>query len=496
MHWKDDEDPGLPIKFGPCSNGEYDPEPLSPVITEAIRRAREECERNARRLGMGRREFLLSSMAAATTLLTLDACTREALRARTGRRASPGGTFVIPSEATTEPSAAASAVGGEEFILDVQGHLLEYDVNPGTGFGADFYSRFPQQKCGESDPRICFDIQHFMTELFLRSDTTMAVLSALPIAPERSPLSPEIMNETRLVAERLCHDERILLHAQVLPNIGRFESTLAAMGDRVGRFPVKAWKVFTHYPDLFTHRGDGWWLDDHERGVPKVGQRFIEHAVALGVPRIAAHKGLSSGSRFASPEDIGPAARRNPDARFLVYHSGFETSVTEGPYTRATKDVGVNRLIASLRESGIGPNENVYAELGSTWWYVMRTPTQAAHVLGKLLKFVGEDRVIWGTDSIFYGSPQDQIQALRAFYITPEYQERYGYPALTKEIKRKIFGANAAALYAVDPITVPCQFTRGELEHIRRQIGLANSTYGPTTKAEVMAFHDHHQGWP
>jgi predicted TIM-barrel fold metal-dependent hydrolase len=496
VHWKDDEDPGLPIKFGPCSNGEYDPEPLSPVITEAIRRAREECERNARRLGMGRREFLLSSMAAATTLLTLDACTREALRARTGRRASPGGTFVIPSEATTEPSAAASAVGGEEFILDVQGHLLEYDVNPGTGFGADFYSRFPQQKCGESDPRICFDIQHFMTELFLRSDTTMAVLSALPIAPERSPLSPEIMNETRLVAERLCHDERILLHAQVLPNIGRFESTLAAMGDRVGRFPVKAWKVFTHYPDLFTHRGDGWWLDDHERGVPKVGQRFIEHAVALGVPRIAAHKGLSSGSRFASPEDIGPAARRNPDARFLVYHSGFETSVTEGPYTRATKDVGVNRLIASLRESGIGPNENVYAELGSTWWYVMRTPTQAAHVLGKLLKFVGEDRVIWGTDSIFYGSPQDQIQALRAFYITPEYQERYGYPALTKEIKRKIFGANAAALYAVDPITVPCQFTRGELEHIRRQIGLANSTYGPTTKAEVMAFHDHHQGWP
>src|SRR5438105_12177663 len=85
-----EEDPGLPIKFGPCSNGEYEPEPLSPIITETIRRAREECERGARRLGMGRREFLLSSMAAATTLLVLDACTREALRATTGRKTTPG----------------------------------------------------------------------------------------------------------------------------------------------------------------------------------------------------------------------------------------------------------------------------------------------------------------------------------------------------------------------------------------------------------------------
>ena len=76
MHWSD-EDPGLPIKLGPCSNAEYEPEPHSPVITETIRRAREECDRNARRLGMGRREFLLSAMGAATTLLVLDACTKE-----------------------------------------------------------------------------------------------------------------------------------------------------------------------------------------------------------------------------------------------------------------------------------------------------------------------------------------------------------------------------------------------------------------------------------
>src|SRR5947209_809217 len=136
MDWHD-EDPGLPIKFGPCSNGEYDPEPrLTEVLRETIRRARDDCERNARRLGISRREFLLSICGAATTLLALDACTREASRARSpGLR--PGGSFSIPPEAATETPAATHAIGGDEFIFDIQGHLLEYDLNPVLN-GRDF----------------------------------------------------------------------------------------------------------------------------------------------------------------------------------------------------------------------------------------------------------------------------------------------------------------------------------------------------------------------
>ena len=80
MRW-DDDDPGLPIKFGPCANDEYDPMPLSPVVRETIRRARLECEENARRAGMSRRRFLLSACAAATTLLALQGCDDEARQA-------------------------------------------------------------------------------------------------------------------------------------------------------------------------------------------------------------------------------------------------------------------------------------------------------------------------------------------------------------------------------------------------------------------------------
>ena len=113
---------------------------------------------------------------------------------------------------------------------------------------------------------------------------------------------------------------------------------------------------------------------------------------------------------------------------------------------------------------GSVPVQNVYAELGSTWWNLMRDPTAAAHVLGKLLVAVGPDNVLWGTDSLWYGSPQDQIQAFRAFEISTELQERYGYPALTTELKRKILGANAArALRTRRARRRTCEFSRDEL---------------------------------
>lgn len=98
-------------------------------------------------------------------------------------------------------------------------------------------------------------------------------------------------------------------------------------------------------------------------------------------------------------------------------------------------------LISSLEQHDIGKDGNVHAELGSLWRSFMTDPEQAARVLGELLVHVGEDRILWGTDCIWYGSPQDQLQAFRAFEITEELQEKHGYPALTPERKAKILGA-------------------------------------------------------
>jgi hypothetical protein len=156
----------------------------------------------------------------------------------------------------------------------------------------------------------------------------------------------------------------------------------------------------------------------------------------------------------------------------------------------------VDRLIKSLEDAEVRPGGNVYAEIGSTWWHLLRRPDEAAHVLGKLLRAVGEDNLLWGTDSIFYGSPQSQIDAFRAFEISSEWQERFSYPALTAEVKRKVLGRNAARLYGVEPITSAVAITRDEIEEARRHHPVPNLTWGPKTSEAVREFREHHQGWP
>ena len=71
-------------------------------------------------------------------------------------------------------------------------------------------------------------------------------------------------------------------------------------------------------------------------------------------------------------------------------------------------------------------------------------------MLGKLLIHFGPERILWGTDSTWYGSPQPLIDAFRTFEIPERMQEEFGYPALTAEAKAKILGDNAARLYSLD----------------------------------------------
>jgi predicted TIM-barrel fold metal-dependent hydrolase len=80
---------------------------------------------------------------------------------------------------------------------------------------------------------------------------------------------------------------------------------------------------------------------------------------------------------------------------------------------------------------------------------MLRRPTEAAHVLGKLRLAVGPDRIVWGTDSIWYGSPQPLIDAFRTFEIPERMQAEFGYPALTREAKAKILGVNARSVYGI-----------------------------------------------
>ena len=127
-----------------------------------------------------------------------------------------------------------------------------------------------------------------------------------------------------------------------------------------------------------------------------------------------------------------------------------------------------------------------------------RTPPEPSHAIGKLLKYCGPDNVLWGTDSIWYGSPQDQIQAFRAFQISAEFRDRYGYPEITPDLRAKIFGLNATRPYRISAEEVKLRARRDPLARerlaYRERPAPHFQTRGPRTRREFLNLLDWNRG--
>jgi hypothetical protein len=282
--------------------------------------------------------------------------------------------------------------------------------------------------------------------VFIESETALAVISAAPgNASGEMFLKNHEMAGMRELFDRAAGTGRLLNHTVVRPNLGEIER----MPEWASDYRPVGWKVYTLglMDDSYQHYqpGFGWRLDDEQTGIP-----FLEQARAVDVKLVCAHKGVSGLIDAGSPDDVGPAAAMFPDINFVIYHSGYEPGHPEGPYTVETAHLGVNRLLKTVDDANLGHGSNVYAELGTTWFVLLSHPEDAAHVLGKLLLHLGEDNIIWGTDSIWYGPTQPVLDAFRGFQIPDAMCEQYGYPKLTAEAKRKILTGNAARVYGID----------------------------------------------
>jgi len=440
----------LPIKLDSTSNGEFVPVPLSGFNRAANELAHEFASQNSRKLSLEKRQFLVSACGAASTLLAFN--TAHAAAGRTG------GFFDVPREAALDLQLARVQTGParDEFIFDVQGHFV--DTPKGNAKGPEV----------------------FIKDVFLDSDTDVMVLSFVPSTRADEPVTIQAADAVRRIVDKLEGTHRLLVHGRVNPNQS---GDLETMDELKERWRVSAWKTYTQYGPS----GRGYFLTD------EIGTRFIEKARALGVKTICVHKGLPFGRQsyeHSQCSDIGVVAKRFPDVNFLVYHSGFVTSVTEQAYDQSGRRDGIDTLITSLLKNGVKPGGNVYAELGSTWRFLMRDPDQAAHALGKLIRHCGESNVLWGTDSIWYGSPQDQIQAFRTFQIAPALRERFGYAEITPSVRAKIFGLNAAKVYGLSPEEVRKYTSRDSIS--RERLAYREHpephflTYGPKTRREFL----------
>jgi predicted TIM-barrel fold metal-dependent hydrolase len=496
-----------PIAFHPCSNGEYCPAPEAARDRKANELFQRLVDEKSRRLGVTRRQFAESASGMAAALLVINqvyGCSNDsggssgsgpspsggsgsgAAGGSSGMASGSGGSstgsgssgqdggaapgdagFVVPPEAMDDDDLACSLLlDPSDFIFDIQTHPP---------------SPLPE---AWTDRNLPMDAEQFVSTVFVDSPTTVAVLSGIPSV--RSLGLPNVEANALLKSILDMAGPRLFFHANLNPNNG--PSELDYMEMVMAEHRPAAWKVYPH--------AGPWRLDDEEVGFP-----FIEKASELGLPLIAAHRGIAqdAGDYAApsSPIDLVQAARQYPDVVFLTYHSGWQQNVDENHPFDPSQDnpSGVDRLIKAVLDNEIGTGGNVYAELGSTWRNLMTNPTAAAHVLGKLLRYLGPDRIVWGTDSVFTGSPLEQIVALRAFQIPESMQNDFGYPALTDEIKRKIFGLNAAPVYGIDPAAMHCVIDadfiaeqRQAFLHDPRSVPVRREkSYGPRTRREFLA---------
>jgi len=494
-----DGDVRLPLGVLPATNGEYVPGPPTRHDVDMANAALACADDAARAAGIDRRRFLRTAGGVAAVLATVDlaACSSSSRSATppsttTARSTTskPGGSFSVPPPKDIE--ACEHALAGTEFVVDVHTHHVMPD-GPWTKNAPDTVQLVLGMvpACAAANQLECASRAAYLHDLFLASDTTVAMLSDVPgsgPADFSVPFGDQL--GTQQLAARLTHGgaPRVLVHNVIAPNAGDLHAHLDEMEAHAHTGRVAAFKVYTAWgPD-----GHGFSLTD-----PAIGLPVIQKAHDLGVRTFVAHKGLplvNFDLAHNRPDDMVEVSRIFPDMNFVVFHGAWDKDHVEGPYD-PNATTGIDTLLRALDDQGVPPNSNVWVDVGTVWREVLRDPTTAAHTIGKLLKRVGAHRVLWGTDAIWYGSPQAQLQAFRAFTISDEFQHRFGYPALTPAIKAQVLGLNAAHLFHLDPHATRCALesdpitgARMVAAHLRADDALPapSRPNGPTTRREML----------
>ncbi len=570
-----------PIDVMPASNGEFIPKEPSQNELRIMALQDSKIEELRRRFGMSRRDFVRTAAAFSVGVWAIDQVTGG----RWGRFTfNPTALPIGPTDACDleNPGSQLANLPGE-FILDTQGHCLdsagkwriaqpdfEYFLtlwtSPAIGGPPSVQDGKPHSLgAGEVDKMENLGRTMFFRESFLNSSADVVLLTALPNLPDDTNITPmKFATETRDMINGITHSERCFIHAFTQPNRGYMgpgqvpahqAEDYEWMTKTATAADVRGWKLYCGWGDPIPSV-NGWWFDD------EMGMSIVNHIKKIAAmpgtrpPVICTHKGLAFNGTFDSahfsPRDMGVIGRQFPELTFYTYHSGYD-----GEYQKAyagddnvnSSNRGVDAFIKSLRENawdatrfvppGLqhGNTVNMYAELGTAWWGVMRDADQAAHMLGKLITYVGPRRMVLGTDCIWYGSPQPQFVMLRALQFSDEAKALYNLPygldgdrwdptknALSgasypsgghpnvagwptdlrahpeRSIRNGIFGRNAAEAYGIDPDATRGAISCDQVQKMRdayvlnpmtprEQMPLrSNLIAGPRTRREFFNF--------
>ena len=466
----------LPVPTQVISNEEYLPIPQTRQQKRLEQEILAGAECQSRLVGVDRRRFLRTSCGMALAFAAMNSVF--------------GRCFRVEASEFLEPAAVAERKA-PFFIFDVQTHHVAMPeqaphadqrfLNALVGLRTLARGMNPALKNREAKLED-IHLENYIKEIFLDSDTDVVALSALPGASEETDvLTPDVIYKSRSWINELTSSPRVMSHGYFSPDLG--QQNLEYMHSQLEKIKIEAWKGYT---GVARAKGKaGWRLDDEKLSYPA-----LEFARKRGTKNICVHKGLPfpGDPEWWSPMDVPRAAVDFPDLNFLIYHSGFrdleyalplaEDGFRKSSYIPWTSD------ICAWKKKNPQVN-NVYMEMGSTFaLMVSGNPRLAAHVMGMIIDAFGADHVLWGTDSIWWGSPQWQIEAFRRLEMPEDLAARFGWKPLTDDVKRQIFGLNAARVYGVDPNLKRNPMPPDYLEKLRqmyKQSGLnapSNTQYG------------------
>jgi predicted TIM-barrel fold metal-dependent hydrolase len=439
-----------PIPTQAISNGEFLPAPQTGLQRKFEARLKERADLLAARRGLSRRAFLATASGMATAFLAMN-------------------DIYGPIFRVSEAEAADAELGDEhagrlsdQYVFDVHTHFLRDDtrldlfVDLRTDTGKRGYN---PELAKHTQTREDVKFATYVKEVFLDSDTKVAVLSGAPSdIPRDWFLGNDAIREACDRVNRFAGSRRMLPHFIFVPGQPGW---LEAIDRGIELLKPAGWKGYTIGDNTHKETSRYPWRMDDEKVTYRGYEKFMRSSSRI----VAVHKGLfppSDEARFprltdyAKVDDVGKAAKDWPELDFLIYHAGYRYTGDDNPALAALQFEKTGRMdwVSDLAEVpqkfGV---KNVYADLGASFAAIcLSHPRGAAAMLGILIKGLGHERVLWGTDSLWFGSPQWQIEAFRRMEIPEDMQRKYGFAPLGPAdgpIKRAILGETGARVYGI-----------------------------------------------
>ena len=436
-----------PVPTQIVSNGEFNPLPQTEQQRRVEARVKELADHYGKQQGLSRREFLGTSCGMAAAFLAMN----EVF----------GGIFGISEAEAADPARSAERAKAlaSQFIFDVQTHFVHDGYSQSGILGLANYAKEHWNPALENvDKLYIYKFENYVRQVFLNSDTSVALLSGAPFDDSSwNFLTNDAIMDAVNMINRIAANRRLLGHSVVTPGQ---EGWMDRVDHSIDVLRPDSWKMYTIGDPLSAQTKYPWRLDDEKLVYP-----FYEKAVAAGIPTICIHKGLMPADyeqswagvwKYNTVWDVGKAAKDWPQLNFVIYHGGLR-AFQESPEMALARfeesgDIEWASDLARIPEEyGV---DNVYAEMGTSFANsCTANPRFAAAVIGTWIKGLGSDHVVWGTDSVLYGSPQWQIEAMRRLEIPEDMRKKHGFAELGPAdgpVKNQIFGYNSARLYNLE----------------------------------------------